>query len=173
MATPPPSRCRTSPSTAYDSGKWKSGRTIPHYSQLKYKTNPRGTATATVGDYRWSFDYDTRGNLIATTDPSGAKKTLVIAANGTVSSETDARGGTTTYTGYDANGFPTAVTDPLARKTQFGYDSDGQLLWIQDAKHAAFTGGEPVTTGPTSTTTPSTGWDGRARRSPPTPNAAC
>jgi RHS repeat-associated protein len=125
------------------SGKWKSGRTIAHYSQLKYKTNPRGTATATVGDYRWSFDYDTRGNLIATTDPSGAKKTLVIAADGTVSSETDARGGTTTYTGYDANGFPTAVTDPLARKTQFGYDSDGQLLWTQDAKHAAFTGGAP------------------------------
>ncbi|HEX8081372.1 MAG TPA: DNRLRE domain-containing protein [Jatrophihabitans sp.] len=124
-------------------GKWQSGRTIPHYSQLKHKTNPRGTATALVGDYRWSFDYDTRGNLIATTDPSGAKKTLVIAANGTVSSETDARGGTTTYTGYDANGFPTAVTDPLARKTQFGYDSDGQLLWTQDAKHAAFTGGVP------------------------------
>ncbi|MDQ1743407.1 MAG: hypothetical protein QOE23_1746, partial [Pseudonocardiales bacterium] len=125
------------------SGKWESGRTIPHYSQLKYKTSPRGTATATVGDYQWSFDYDTRGNLIATTDPTGARKALTINADGTVADETDARGGKTTYSSYDANGFPAAVTDPLARKTQFGYDSDGQLVWTQDAKHASYTSGSP------------------------------
>ena len=124
-------------------GKWESGRTIPHYSQLRYKTSPRGTATATAGDYRWTFDYDARGNLIATTDPSGARTPLVVNPDGTVSSETDPRGGRTTYERYDANGYPTLVTDPLGRKTQFGYDSDGALIWVQDAKHADFTGGAP------------------------------
>jgi RHS repeat-associated protein len=125
------------------SGKWQSGRTIPHFSQLRHKTSPRGTATATAGDYRWTFDYDAQGNLITTTDPSGAQSTLTINPDGTVSDETDGRGGKTTYSGYDANGFPTTVIDPLARQTQFGYDSDGQLIWTQDAKHKTFTGGNP------------------------------
>ncbi|MDQ1740120.1 MAG: hypothetical protein QOE53_1772, partial [Pseudonocardiales bacterium] len=125
------------------SGKWESGRTIPHFSQLKYKTSPRGTATATVGDYRWSFSYDARGNLLTTTDPTGARRTLTINPDGTVGAETDARGGVTGYTGYDANGFPTLVTDQIGRKTQLGYDSDGQLIWIQDNKHKDYTGGNP------------------------------
>ena len=124
-------------------GKWETGRTIPHFSQLRYKTSPRGTATPVDGDYRWAFDYDTRGNLTAITDPTGAKKTLVINPNGTVASETDARGGLTAFGTYDANGFPTVVTDPLGRKTTSSYDSDGLLVWTQDAKHAAFTGGNP------------------------------
>ncbi|HST47873.1 DNRLRE domain-containing protein [Jatrophihabitans sp.] len=124
-------------------GKWQGGRTIPHYSQLKYKTSARGTATATVGDYRWSFGYDARGNLTTTTDPTGAQKTLTINPDGTVSAERDARGGVTGYTGYDANGFPTVVTDQIGRKTQLGYDSDGQLIWTQDNRHKDYTGGNP------------------------------
>ena len=126
------------------SGKWESGRTIPHYSQLKYKTSPRGTATAAAGDYRWTFNYDARGNLIATIDPSGAKQTLTVNPNGTLASVTDARGVVSeTYSGYDPNGFPGVVTDGLARKTRLGYNSDGNLLWIQDAKHASATGSAP------------------------------
>jgi hypothetical protein len=32
------------------------------------------------------------------------------------------------------------VTDPLGRVTQFGFDTDGNLIWTQDPLHAADSG---------------------------------
>jgi YD repeat-containing protein len=61
-------------------GKWKAGRTIPHWSQLKTGTSPKGTATASpANDFQWDFGYDARGNLTEVLDPenrAAGKKTL-------------------------------------------------------------------------------------------------
>lgn len=130
------------------SGKWETGRTIPHISQPIKKTNPRGTATASpLDDYQWSFEYDTKGNLIKTTDP--VQRTLAKATNytynpdGTVKTQTDANGRTTTYATYDANGLPTTVIDAKGQTTKLGYDDDGLLRWTQDPIHASYTTGDP------------------------------
>lgn len=130
------------------SGKWETGRTIPHISQPLKKTNPRGTATASpLDDYQWSFEYDTKGNLIKTADP--VQRTLAKATtytynpDGTVKTQTDANGRTTTYATYDANGLPTTVIDAKGQTTKLGYDDDGLLRWTQDPIHAAYTTGDP------------------------------
>lgn len=132
---------------------WKSGRTIPHVSQLARKTNPRGTATTSpVDDYQWTFDYDAVGNVIKATEPEGNPRyTTSYSYNpdGTLASLTDANTNTTAFDAYDANGFPTKVTTAISatetRVTRFGYDDDGLLRWLQDPNHAAKSGGDPRT----------------------------
>ncbi|HVF20811.1 MAG TPA: DNRLRE domain-containing protein [Mycobacteriales bacterium] len=58
------------------SGKWRSGRTIPHISQLAKKTAPKGTATATpTDDFQWEFGYDPPGNLTSASDPENKTTT--------------------------------------------------------------------------------------------------
>ncbi|HVE95052.1 MAG TPA: DNRLRE domain-containing protein [Acidimicrobiales bacterium] len=126
------------------SGKWAAGRTIPHISQLRTKTDPKGAATATpADDFQWSFGYDPRGNLTSVTDPENFATTNVVNADGTVASTTDANTHTTTFPAYDPSGQPTRITDALGRVTQLGYDPDGLVLWVQDAAHATNSGGDP------------------------------
>src|SRR6266508_4579488 len=43
-----------------------------HWSLLKTKTSPRGTATTTPGDYTWTFGYDPTGNLTSALAPGQA-----------------------------------------------------------------------------------------------------
>jgi YD repeat-containing protein len=131
------------------SGKWKTGRTIPHISQLVKKTNPRGTATATpTDDFQWTFGYDSKGNLTSVTEPEGSPRfttNYTYNANGTLATLTDANGKVTTFNTYDANGLVTKITDAKTQVTQFGYDNDGLLQFVQDPLHASYTGGDPRT----------------------------
>ena len=124
------------------SGKWKAGRTHGHIGQLIRKTDPKGTATTTTGDFMWQFAYDTKGNMTQLTDPMGKASSFTYATNGLLSGETDANGNASTY-GYDANGLPTRITDAKSQVTQMGYDADGLLLWTQDPAHVAATGSNP------------------------------
>jgi RHS repeat-associated protein len=124
-------------------------RTIPHISQLRTKTSPKGVATASpTDDFQWSFDYDGKGNLTKVTEPEGSPRYTTTYAwnqNGTLASMTDARNNTTTFPTYDASGFATKQVDPLGRVTEMNYDDDGLLRWIQDPLHAAASGGNPET----------------------------
>ncbi|HYZ75915.1 MAG TPA: RHS repeat-associated core domain-containing protein [Gaiellaceae bacterium] len=122
------------------SGKWKSGRSIPHISQLTSKTDPKGTATTTAGDFQWKFTYDAKGNVLTATDPENFPETYTYNADGTVATDKDANNHTTTFASYDSNGLPTKIVDAKGQTTQFGYDSDGLLLWVQDPRHASDTG---------------------------------
>jgi RHS repeat-associated protein len=128
-------------------GRWKTGRAIPHLSQLKSKTAPKGTATATpVDDYQWTFDYDTKGNLLRALEPEGSPRfttSYTYNADGLLASTTDANNKVTTFNSYDANGLPSKLTDAESQVTQFGYDDDGLLRWVQDPNHASYTGGNP------------------------------
>jgi RHS repeat-associated protein len=121
------------------SGKWKTGRTVPHVSQLTKVTAPNGTATATAGDFEWNFAYNPTGDLISATDPQNFATIYTPNADGTIASVKDADLHTTSFE-YDASGQPSKVTDAKGQVTQLGYDADGLLLWLQDANHAADSG---------------------------------
>ncbi|MDQ1700020.1 MAG: hypothetical protein QOG34_1883, partial [Frankiaceae bacterium] len=127
-----------------------------HWSLLATKTAPNGVATTTVGDYQYSFAYDTAGNLTQVTDPQGYRTAYCYnfavapacntaneaGAAGTLHSTTSANGGTTTFASHDANGYPTRITDPLGRVTQLGFSSDGLQLYTQDANHSGASGSD-------------------------------
>ncbi len=125
-------------------GKWKAGRTIPHISQLKTKTQPKGTATVSpTDDYQWRFDYDAKGNVLTTTDPTGAATGYAYNPDGTVISSTDPNKNPTQFKAYDPSGQPTEIVDAENRTTLLGYDDDGFLRWSQDPKHFGETGANP------------------------------
>ncbi|HEX2049435.1 MAG TPA: Ig-like domain-containing protein [Actinomycetota bacterium] len=127
---------------------WKTGRTIPHVSQVVKKTNPRGVPTADPDDYQWNYVYDDAGNMIKAIDPEPADKPvteryttrLTWNPNGTLASVTDQRDEQTSFPAYDANGFATEIVDPEQNRTRFFYDDDGLLRWMQDARHAGDSG---------------------------------
>jgi RHS repeat-associated protein len=107
-----------------------------HWSLLKTKTSPRGTATATAGDYTWTFGYDTPGNLRSVLAPG---QTLAAQYDydgfGQLTTATSPNGGITRFENYDDNGLPQQVTDPVGRITRNGFDADGQQLWVQTPSH--------------------------------------
>ena len=119
-----------------------------HWSLLLNKTAPLGVAAGS--GYQWQFGYDSFGDLITLTDPLGHTTTYCYnlaaapacnpandpSSPGTLATETDFNGNTTTYANYDANGRAQKVTDPLGRVSAFGFDADGNLVWIQDPPHA-------------------------------------
>jgi RHS repeat-associated protein len=133
---------------------WAPGRGIPHISQPIKKTEPNGFAPNTSrGNFEWTFSYDAKGNLDKVIEPGSeliAQRPTTLhayAADGTgdLVSTTDPNGHVTKFQQYDANGFPTRIEDAEANVTRFGYDSDGQLLWLQDARHTNGSGRESKT----------------------------
>ncbi|MDQ4124525.1 MAG: DNRLRE domain-containing protein [Actinomycetota bacterium] len=130
--------------------RWKTGRSIPHVSLLETKTNPRGAATPAVpDDFQWTFTYDAANkNLIKVTEPVGSPRfttQYTYNGDGTVATVTDANNRISTFNSYDANGLTSKMTDALGHVTQFGYDDDGLLRWVQDPNHSSYTGGDPRT----------------------------
>ena len=113
-------------------------------------TDPAGKVT--------TFTYDARNNLLTTTLPvpgpglTAPVTTRTYDASNNLLTVTDALGRTTTWT-YDGNSLPvtmilpgggiynytytagrlTSVTDPNSVVTNFGYDTDGRLLYREDA----------------------------------------
>jgi RHS repeat-associated protein len=72
------------------------------------------------------------------TDPGGHTLTWVydMSNGGRVVSQTDARGGTTTY-GYDVNGFQDKVTNPDGDYTETGYDVRGNVVSVTTCQDQA------------------------------------
>ncbi|WP_433364291.1 DNRLRE domain-containing protein [Actinoplanes sp. CA-142083] len=75
-------------------------------------TDPKGTATATTGDYTTSYTYDAAGRLLT---------------------DTDANDHTTKYSDYDAVGYPRTLTDALTRTTKYTFSPTGDVLTATDA----------------------------------------
>ncbi|MEV4315002.1 DNRLRE domain-containing protein [Actinocrispum sp. NPDC049592] len=118
-----------------------------HLSLLETVTKPKGTVTPVADDFRWRYTYDGADNLDTVTDPSGAVTDYNYsgpgtAAPGTIASQKDPNGGSTSYPAYDPSGQPLRMVDPLGKVTQFGYDADGLMRWLQDPNHANDSGAD-------------------------------
>jgi RHS repeat-associated protein len=128
---------------------WRAGRTIPHLSQLASKQDPVDVAAGS--STKWTFGYDGVGNLRTVTQPLYPTKpaSYIYNADGTLATSADFKGNVTTFKDYDANGLPTTVVDaadnPAAptHPTKMLFDAGGRLLWVQDPRHASYTGGDP------------------------------
>ena len=120
-----------------------------HWSLLSKVTLPEGVASATVGDFEHRFGYDAAGNPISRIDPAGFETRYAwngpgSTAPGTVTSITDPRGGVTTMSDFDANGFPQKVVDGEGGMARFGYTADGLLRFSQTPIHEQYTGQSDV-----------------------------
>jgi YD repeat-containing protein len=82
------------------------------------ETDPLGGVTAAT--------FDVEGNALTVTDPEG-RTTTRTWANSLLSSETDARGHTTTH-GYDGDRNLTSSTDALGNTTTYVHDARGLVL---------------------------------------------
>lgn len=71
--------------------------------------------------------YDTRGNLVSTTDAGGGATSITYNAAGDTTSMSNALGQTTSIA-YGALGLPLRVTDPLGRVTTMTYDALGRII---------------------------------------------
>ncbi|HEV2889971.1 MAG TPA: LamG-like jellyroll fold domain-containing protein [Frankiaceae bacterium] len=131
--------------------KWATGRTHGHLSDLVKKTDPAGTASMTGGDFEWTFVNDGRGNVKSVTDPEQKSTSYEYdQASGDLVRTTDANGNVTLLESYDPSGQPGKVRaigkseSADDRVTQFGYDADGLLRWVQSPLHASLSGGDPA-----------------------------
>jgi RHS repeat-associated protein len=101
-------------------------------ADLHTKTSPEGR--------QWLFGYDTFGNLTSVTDPKGVSTstagdyttTYTYDAYGELKTATDADQHTTTYSGFDPNGYPQTTTDALQHSSTVAYDARGQVTSATD-----------------------------------------
>ncbi|HEX5994458.1 MAG TPA: DNRLRE domain-containing protein, partial [Jiangellales bacterium] len=120
-----------------------------HLSLLATVTKPKGVATTGDDtDHRWTYSYDSAGNPDRVTDPTGAyvdyDYNLAPSPNrGTVAQVVDAnQNPPTVFEAYHASGQPAVIRDPMGKRTRFGYNDDGQVVWIQDPNHENDTGSD-------------------------------
>ena len=108
-------------------------------AELTSKTSPQGR--------RWTFGYDSRGNLTSVTDPKGTatpatgdyETTYSYDQFGQLLVATDANGNPTTYSDYDPVGYPRRMTDALTKTTTTAYDVRGNVTQVTDANNKVFT----------------------------------
>ncbi|MCX3064245.1 golvesin C-terminal-like domain-containing protein [Streptomyces beihaiensis] len=101
-------------------------------ADLYTKTSPEG--------HVWQFGYDSFGNLTSVTDPDGTATTTTgdytttYAYNsyGELTKATDADQHSTSYSSFEANGYPQTETDALGNVTSTSYDVRGEVLSVKD-----------------------------------------
>ncbi|HET6353114.1 DNRLRE domain-containing protein [Streptomyces sp.] len=96
--------------TSPEGRKWQFG--YDAFGNLKSVTDPKGVATSTVDDYTTKYEYDSFGQQ---------------------TKSTDANGNATTFSEYDAVGYPSTITDPEAHATKTVYDVRGNVASVTDA----------------------------------------
>jgi RHS repeat-associated protein len=77
------------------------------------------------------MDYDASGNLIAITEPEGARTLFSHDAMGNVLTRTDPRGKVSVFA-YDAAGRMTSAVDPMGHRTEIVYDAVGNTIQVID-----------------------------------------
>jgi len=108
-------------------------------ADLTSRTSPEGR--------RWTFGYDHRGNLTSVTDPKGTatptvgdhETTHTYDEFGQLLVSTDANGNPTTYSDQDPVGYPRRITDALGKATVTAYDVRGNVTSVTDANNRTAT----------------------------------
>ncbi|MEU5216492.1 DNRLRE domain-containing protein [Streptomyces sp. NPDC020807] len=128
--------------TSPEGRKWQFA--YDSFGNLRGVTDPKGVATATVGDYTVSYEYDAYGQLTKVADANGNPTTNSdFGPTGYPARITDALGKTTLFA-YDERGKVTDVTDALGVRTTQTYDAFGRTLAHTAPKNQA--AGEMITT---------------------------
>jgi len=86
----------------------------------------------------WSYSYDSRGRVVAGTNPRGGTTSFAYDAAGNLSTETDEAGDTTTYA-YDSYGRRIRDTYADGRMLQAAWDSLDRVVSTTDEAGAATT----------------------------------
>jgi len=105
-------------------GKVQNKYTYDSYDRLATKTDSEG--------YALKYSYDVLNRLVKTVYPDGTTREATWDKFDLASTK-DRNGKVTRYT-YDATRKLTAVTDPLNRTVQYGYQSNGLLSSLTDQK---------------------------------------
>ncbi|WP_433729783.1 DNRLRE domain-containing protein [Actinoplanes sp. CA-051413] len=106
---------------------------------LLAETEPKGTLSATTGDYVTRYKYDELNQLLETTDADGGRVTSTYDNVGNLKTVADQRKSATAQADdynekydYDLNGRPIAETDALGHSTKTEYDRDGNATATVD-----------------------------------------
>ncbi|MEU4446911.1 DNRLRE domain-containing protein [Actinosynnema sp. NPDC050801] len=105
------------------------------------------TSKASPEGRRWTFAYDAKGNLASVTDPKGTatatagdyETTYTYDQHGQLLVATDANGNPTTYSDYDPVGYPRTTKDALNNVTTTVYDVRGNVTSVTDARNKTTT----------------------------------
>jgi RHS repeat-associated protein len=112
--------------------------TVDELGQTSQTTRDIGTNLPTetrgsCGCTEEARQFDTRGNVTASTDQLGQTTTYEYEpVLNNVTKKTDRNGRVTTY-GYDSRGNLTSITNALNETTTFGYNAYGQITSVTDA----------------------------------------
>ena len=110
------------------------GNTVKNFydtrtGQLVRMVNNVNSAAESV----YTYEYDTAGRLVSSTDPLSGISTYTYDKTGNISSVTDPMGGTTTYT-YDPMGRITAICNAGGSTSRYTYDENGKLSESENAR---------------------------------------
>ncbi len=104
---------------------------VPAYRGATITPNPDGTRTLRWKDGSvWRFDPN--GRLISQTDRNGNTLTITRDSQGRAAVLTEPAGRSLTLTYDGTTTRVSAVTDPLGRAVQYGYDATGRLTRVTD-----------------------------------------
>ncbi len=103
-----------------------------HAAYIQYDSVGNVAASTDQLGRRTTYVYDALGRAVSTSDPMGNVTTTRYDRSGNVVATTDALGNTTSY-GYDALNRKVSVTDPLKHTTTTTYDAAGNVIATTDA----------------------------------------
>jgi RHS repeat-associated protein len=109
--------------------------------KYKYKSNGELEVLTDPLGHEWKYEYNGYGNRDSETDPEGNKRTWEYNEDSQLTATVSPRGNASgaepakfkTTIERDAQGRPLKVTDPLGHKTEYKYNTDGDLESVKDA----------------------------------------
>jgi RHS repeat-associated protein len=102
--------------------------TVFDYQNLELQSEKAGAGTAQAATTSYTYDPVTLG-VASVTDADGGTTTSTYDAQGSLLTQTDPLGRTTTYA-YSSFNEPTSVIDPSGGTSTYSYDANGNLLSI-------------------------------------------
>ncbi len=112
---------------------------LGYTKKISYNATNHPTTVTLADGSVYKTSYDTKGNILDVTDPSG-KKTITSTYNGNSQplSVANANGDTVTFT-YNTYSNIATMTDAMGNKTSYSYDLLGNLTKVVNAQNSEIT----------------------------------